>query len=837
MENPGQKYNITKYGLEWGTGLEGSVVYGNMVVVRPSNNKDWAEILSSDKGKSLGYVPVKGLSRTPAYEPTQITWYVTAMDGPELFLNPVKKRPDDRLARIKLLKGEIVPSVGKKDSMLLLRFDTFSLASGIGARYAWAEEGAFIPLSSYQPASGMFDPDWLPSAIRCLGYKNAYDEEENVCPSVAVPENIKSGLSAHGFYIDGTPVILEHVVNDDMGDSYIGIHRQQPVFISTDIYLHYFHLIFNRLLEALELASLEPGLEQNLSAALSALKSVESSLPPDLKGPWQTAVNMFSVPRSLIAEKPRSIKLSPEASKEVALVREASASNIKSPVFQTLTDYTMFKPRGHYTKSPVLSRYFLAMNYIGTAELALFDDTGNYFIPNLQTAALISMVLDSLGDKWLALEEPINYLIGASNTGDGKKFRDLVRSHMGTLSDPQSLQKLTDPAALQALATGILQEIEGPDIQSNVDKDQPGDDFLNRKPVFRISGKRFNLDAFIFNQLTYPRVGSIVNIRNIPEGTDVMAVLGSQAAERYVEKHFEIPQFRENFQKLKYWAPAYLSEDKTVYSLWLTAFQAGFKNSGADYRFYKDDLWPYKKLLTALASFAEIKHDTILYVEQSMSEGAEGADMPGDYAPPLPRGFVEPDPQVFQALLTATDALKSFIEKYDLETPKKPKSASGGPEMFMQPIPFRDRLSRFSDLLTKARDLASKEVSGQELTVSDYENIQSLAQSFNGMLYMGFQNDSGGGDLRMALIADAASSPDDILELATGTPRKMFVHVNDKWGGSRITMGYVFSYYEFPAPLSQGRMNDQEWQKIVYDPRSQTKLEQLRPAWYQNLVY
>ncbi|MDR2353192.1 MAG: DUF3160 domain-containing protein, partial [Deltaproteobacteria bacterium] len=647
MEAPGMRYNLSKNTLDWSEGLEGTVVYGNMLVVRPSSKKDWVELLSNENGESLGFVPLKGLSKTQPYESTPYTWYVVAKDNAELSLEPDVKQKGSPLASFKLIKGELVPSFGKRGTKLLLRFDTLNSESGIGARYAWADEGDFILLSNYQPASGEFDPSWLPSAIRCLGYGDG-EEGKGICPAVTVPKNISSGLQSHGFYIDGTPVIID-VIDDDMGDSYLNIHNQQPVFISTDIFLHYFHLIFNRLLETLELASLEPGLEENLKAAISQLNSISSNLTPNLLGPWQTAVDMFSVPSSLLSEKSGTVPLSPKASKEVTLIKEATVVGMPSPVFETLTDYTMFKPRGHYTKSPVLSRYFLAMNYIGTAELMLFDLKGDPITPNIQTAALICMTLDSLGDKWLSLEEPIDYLIGASNTGDGKKFRALVKQHIGTLNDPTSLVKLSDPNALTALSDSIKKEIEGPQIQSVAGVDKPGEDFSERSPVFRISGKRFSLDAFIFNQLTTPRVGTPELSRAMPKGTDVMAILGSEVASQYAEKNFDIPNYKENYQLLKQLAPGILSKDKTVYSLWLSAFQAGFKNSGANYFFYKDNLWSYKKLLTALASYAEIKHDTILYVEQSMSELGDGMLMAGDFAPPFPRGFVEPDPQVYQA--------------------------------------------------------------------------------------------------------------------------------------------------------------------------------------------
>ena len=43
-------------------------------------------------------------------------------------------------------------------------------------------------------------------------------------------------------------------------------------------------------------------------------------------------------------------------------------------------------------------------------------------------------------------------------------------------------------------------------------------------------------------------------------------------------------------------------------------------------------------------------------------------------------------------------------------------------------------------------------------------------------------------------------------------------------GGFRVTEGYMFSYYTFIQSLTEGRMNDDRWKAIVYDPKRQDDL-------------
>ncbi|MCL1941415.1 MAG: DUF3160 domain-containing protein, partial [Synergistaceae bacterium] len=87
------------------------------------------------------------------------------------------------------------------------------------------------------------------------------------------------------------------------------------------------------------------------------------------------------------------------------------------------------------------------------------------------------------------------------------------------------------------------------------------------------------------------------------------------------------------------------------------------------------------------------------------------------------------------------------------------------------------------------------------------------------------------------LVSDVATDAfgERVLHVSTGTPRRLYVFVNDKWGGPRVTIGYTYSFYEFPRSMSDGRMTDDEWKKLVYDNARQSELEKLAPQWSKEL--
>ena len=836
MSAPGKDYTIDEEGYVRGDDIEGVVVYGNRLEVRPIANTKlknfssaWVELLSPE-GEMLGYIEKKGLESFPKYKELQGS-FMMKRDDPKLLLLPGKdeKRYDLSSWGFTLAKGEVVNVRGESEAegkkWLLLSFNTQLESGGVGERYLWALADDLTNLSDYKPDPSKIDTALLPSKMRT---------DADFFP---VTDEFRTKLLKNGFAIDSKPLIREWGINvDDMADYYLETGSSEADFITTDIFLHSFHLIFDHMLQKFERTYLAPRLADSMKDALDVLGNM---IPPQPnEAAHAIAQDMFSVVSALLLEDPSSAKMSPRAAKEVQRVLAANEMSEVSEITGKKFDYTQCLPRGHYTITPELERYFRAMSYAGSAELNLFDDKGAFIPENIAAAAFVCMAIDTIGesqsDSWEAFEEPIEFLIGAPNTGGSQIYRKLVGKHIGPISHAQSMENLADTTKLAALAEDIKTTVPGPLIQAapGGDDDNQDGDFTNRAPVFRISSKRFVYDAYVFNQLTSPRVGTDANPRNIPKGTDVMAVLDSEAATRLAKKDDDIENYTKNLGILKSEVNEYLSAD-TVYARWLNALKSSFENSGATQFFYRSPAWQWKKLVTASASWAELKHDTILYAEQSGAELGGGGDdwKAGEFDPPLPRGYVEPAPQTFSALLNATARMKEFIEKYKIEDLQETWDEKEG-------LTYAAKLDTFSKLLETARSIAEKEVSGEALTQEEYASIKSLARSFDTSLLL-----PGGWDVRgleaaellkMALIADVASDyfSGKVLEAAIGTPRRIYVFVDDTSGGARITRGYMFSYYEFE---SEKRWTDDDWKKMVYDEDQAEELKGYHPTWWDEL--
>ncbi|MDR3265068.1 MAG: DUF3160 domain-containing protein, partial [Synergistaceae bacterium] len=813
-------------------------VYGNHVRAKPVNGKfakTWVELVDSDDATSLGFIKTSGIEPTPKYKALDALLCIVGRDNPELLLQPGKTDKKYRLSEYgySLLTGDTVTAFGDTTSgkarWLLLGFGTSwegGGESGVGLRYAWGRAEDFVPLADYRPDNSKADAAWLSSGVR------RFSVEAGASVIVPVTEPLKNTLLKQGFRIDPTPIIPEGLTVDDMSDLYSKTGEYEVDFITTDIFLHACHLIFDRMLKNIEETSFAPTLGECLGMALHELEKTKGALASaEGRAAYETARDMFSIPLALLSEEPQG-ELSPRASEEIASIMKAEGI-IESKIGGARVDYSQYRPRGHYTTSPTLERYFRAMNFLGTAGLELFDASGAPNTENLRAAALVVMILDRLGDDWLAFGAPIDFLIGKPDDGGIEVYRNLVKNAIGVM---EQVNNLEDGQRIAKLAEDIRSNVPKPLIRDRkTGLITKAEEEETRRQEFRISGKRFTFDAYVMNQLTSPRVGSGENPRNLPEGTDVMAILGSDAALDIAKRNDGFDHYADNFKKLAGETGKFLSGGDTVYALWLGSLGESFVDSGSKQFFYRSGAWRWKKLLTASASWAELKHDTVLYTKQSAAEMGDGGYYAGNFAPPSPRGYVEPAPRTYAALVSGADRLLSFFEKFSLEIPAPEEEREYGAD-----TGYADKLRNFRALCESARELAEKEVAEGALTLEDYGRIKELARSFTASLLLPGGVDysyESWEDLKMALVSDVATDFAEGRELhvATGTPRRIDVFVNDASGGPRVARGWVYSYYEFPRSLNEGRMTDEEWKKLVYDENSQDEIRKLHPAWYENL--
>jgi hypothetical protein len=334
-------------------------------------------------------------------------------------------------------------------------------------------------------------------------------------------------------------------------------------------------------------------------------------------------------------------------------------------------------------------------------------------------------------------------------------------------------------------------------------------------------GQRFTIDASIFQRLIYREVGDktktcpafkpeeascLAGARCLPLGLDIPAAMGSAEALDIVGTLGETQYacYLENVAKMNSYLTGLETEvwTQNLYWGWLYQLQPLLSEKTSGYpTFMQNAAWLRKDLNTFLGSWAELKHDTILYAKQVYAElGAGGPEEKDD------RGYVEPNPYVYGRLASLLKMTNEGLEMRDLLTPS-----------------MKDNLSKMETLALSLKTISEKELDNEKLTDEEYELIRSYGGQIEhfwlevnkdepqfkelGQFHFLDQNPA-------AIVADVATNPNGlVLEEGTGKIFEIYVVVPID-GQLRIAKGGVYSYYEFTWPMSD-RLTDQKWRDML----------------------
>jgi len=783
------------------------VYYGETVSGKydPARPQVLAVRATIDGKESHGYIDASKLWLEPTLDRAESDRYMAVAETTSVHVVPDPTSP----AVLTILQGEVVETVGRLNfqgrSWIKARFNAPERP-----RYGFIPAGEVKPLTFASVNQSAVAKEEVPRWIRKS--------------DLIFSDADRQRMSQNGFYIEAIPAEREVYV-DDMADLYADQTRGRQYFITSDLFLHSYHLIFDRMLQDIEEKKFLPAVT-NLSKALARTSEDEVKGSPPSVPAFREALLYdllyFSVAAKLFDPSfaiPTAIR--PQAEALIARINAGEGELPSSQNFLGLgkEDFTQYKIRGHYAKNEALQRYFRGMMWYGRHNFLLSDKAQTL------AAILLPHLVDQAHEasRFDSMDAVVNYLIGRQDKYTLAGYRSVNRKVFGTeVPGFQELSANLDDglAAFQRTAWNDLPAPQIVSVQTGTGLTQ--EQRLRQTAGFKFLGQRFVLDAFILNQLTSPSVGTDANPRNLPSALDVMMLFGSKVAAELQQKAQNAHRWA-NYDgqtaKLQGAIEAQLAKPSTFYDQCLYGLKTLFLPTSSKQQFVLGDPWQYKNLNTGLASWTELKHDTLLYAEQSAAEmgGGEEFEIP-PYIPPGPKGYVEPNPAFFHQLTASIDQMLGLL-----------KSADSIPDE------YTDKFTTFRGLAHGAEMIAQKEVSGDPILPKDYEWISDLHWSFDRPLLLprGADEIKDPSLLQMALVADVATDAvnGQVLEEGIGTPQRIIVVVKDAYGGTRLTVGYVFSWFEFS---SERRWSDSEWKKIIYGGDEKTREQQCvaPPDWY-----
>jgi hypothetical protein len=418
-------------------------------------------------------------------------------------------------------------------------------------------------------------------------------------------------------------------------------------------------------------------------------------------------------------------------------------------------------------------------------------------------------------DAWLDLYNPTVFFVGRSDDLTAFQYLAVIDEVYGTSPD---LPIIADESKLDTFiaAAELLPPPQILGLVIGVDDDEE-----ETTKGFRFMGQRFVPDAYIFRQLIYRNVGTSAQPRMLPKGLDVMAAMGSERAYTILDNIGETSyaNYPEQMDKMQTWVNGLTTDDwtETLYTTWLYSFQPLLAVPGEGYpQFMQSDAWLDKQLNTSLGSWAELKHDTILYAKQVYAElGGGGSGAP---TPLLARGYVEPVPEFFARLEALTTMTLDGLDERDLLGEQD-----------------RNSLQRLQSLASAFRVMAEKELRGEPLTEREFSLIRFYGGELEHLTMAAADREDEDPtaqpvmeeEPQAAVIADVATAPDpdgdgianpSVLEEAIGRINEIYVVVplinEDGTIQLQVAKGGTFAYYEFPWP-AEDRLTDEKWRQML----------------------
>jgi len=195
-----------------------------------------------------------------------------------------------------------------------------------------------------------------------------------------------------------------------------------------------------------------------------------------------------------------------------------------------------------------------------------------------------------------------------------------------------------------------------------------------------------------------------------------MAILGSTQAKTILVEQgdTDYTDYDLRFNELKAEFDAFDLSDwnRNLYWSWLYSLRALVDKFPEGYpNFMRSEAWEKKELNAALASWTELRHDTILYAKQSQTPAGAAP------APPQPAGYVEPVPEFYGRLLALTHMTREGLSDFDALSAQATQ-----------------RLMNLENILSRLIEIANKELTNQQLSGEDYWYIKGFAETLEGAI-------------------------------------------------------------------------------------------------------
>jgi hypothetical protein len=683
-------------------------------------------------------------------------------------------------------------------------------------------------------------------------YFEKFQDDSKRSKKFSLNKNELEVLKKNGF------VVSERTGSYSFIDVYLMLYNAHvPVFISLDSMLHAWHSSFDKMLEEAENKFLHPAIVEIVSAIRNGLRKEFSnfnSLSTELKKAIQDVDFFLGVASLILSPVGTPVKKKPkknnyyyeEPKDEVQPVPPvADTFGVQARIDEVMNainteailsvnlfgkdreeDFSQFKPRGHYDKTEALKRYFKAMMWFGRVNLYI---AGKDSQPSELGASLLMLyVLNTtkMVSKWRSFDKLIQIYVGETDSLNFTSLQSLVE-----LADLDLTELFKKPTYSLQLMEDVQQVIMNSPLGTQlinstitiVDKNG-----LNLPRAFTFMGQRFTIDNWMHTKVVF---GEMKAIRRNPSALDVAySVFDNNNVTELISERMTRDPSHSNYVNFRDGIPFQVELESSrqainniepsiwkdsIYMLWLDTLREiskvdeTFLQNKHVPQFLKTKAWGQKDVETQLASWAQLRHDSLLYVKQGY-----GAVCCCDY----PYGYVDPRVNVWNKFIFMINSMASALKG----------TYCNSQVNFLQ---------QFASTMQKLATLAEKELNDKPFDEEDTTFIKDMAHKhsigsggeygYKGWYCSLFYNSITAAAEWDPVVADVFTNPPcdmhgdagAVLLQGVGNINTMYV-VADFSNGKQIMYGSpVFSHYEMYTK-GVSRMTDGEWRQDIRDQKA-----------------
>ncbi len=588
-------------------------------------------------------------------------------------------------------------------------------------------------------------------------------------------------------------------------------YQEFPSFVTTDLYLQLYHLYFDCMLKEIEEESLIKLMTEMARNMYDVMH--QQAANTNNEEIWAYANHnavFFAVAYQLLTGKAIG---TPEEQAE-AKPEVEKAINAKNDFSDFMEDYksieypySLFRPRGHYSRNETLQHYFRGMMWLQSVPFGLDNPD------EVAEAVVMAYALDShpqAKQNYDTFNKLITFLMGQPDN----------------LSIPQVIAEVKKIGL--PLEDLLANKQKMGELKESLKK--IGDKQTRIRPAFEMTShnkiclmpQRYQPDAeVLLNTVDYENKPTQ---RATPKGLDFFAAMGVSAAERILmEEKQEWKGFKPALDNMKKRMQE-IDWNETIATQWMNTLKVlNDKGENLPY-FMVTSEWDKKNMNAVLASWAELKHDAILYAKQPFGAECGGGGLPE----PMVKGYVEPNINFWKKAIELLNNTENLLKEQNMLT-QKVSEATG-------------RLREEAQFLL---NISEKEIAGTPLTDEENDQIECIGSTFENISlnlvrqpdqYLDGWSNVEGADKKVALVADvytanANNNPNkSILFEAVGLADEIYVVVEID-GYLYLTRGAVLSYREFIQSIDEPRLTDEEWQEqLEKNPRKGV------PEWMKRII-